>query len=160
RPTSTSSPYPTHSVFSTKMSGPAISVIVRYSVGISGRSESFEFLVHLGERVRELLVELRLVLHACEEFAGFQRCNVLRRDVEFHRLLPEVGIFLDRADQLELPFRRAERVHGVVGVLLEEDLPGHARDLEGELLVRRQRVRSDESDDLLEFRLFLEGPLS
>src|SRR6266480_4133011 len=159
RPTSTSSPYPTHSVFSTKMSGPAISVIVRYSVGISGRSQSLEFLVHLGERVRELLVELRLVLPACEEFAGFQRRNVFRRDVQFHRLLPEVGILLDRTDQLELPLRRAERVHGVVGVLLEEDFPNHARDLEGELLVRWQRVRSDESDDLFEFRLLLEGAL-
>src|SRR5438552_1423840 len=98
RPTSNSSPYPSHSVFSTKMSGPAISVIVRYSVGISGRSQPLEFLVHLGERVRELLVELRLVLHACEQFAGFQRRNVFRRDVEFHRLLSEVGILLDRAD--------------------------------------------------------------
>src|SRR5439155_16517448 len=128
--------YPTHAVFSTKMSGPAISVIVRYSVGISSRSQTLEFLVHLCQRVRELLVELRLVLHACEEFAGFQRRNVLRRDVEFHRLLSEVGILLDRTDQLELPFRRTERVHGMVSVLLEEDLPDHARDLEGELLVR------------------------
>src|SRR5437016_13663488 len=136
RPTSTSSPYPTPSSFSTKMTGPAISVIVRYSVGISGRSQSLEFLVHLGERVREFLVELRLVLHACEQFAGFQRRNVLRRDIEFHRLLSQVGILLDRTDQFELPLRRAERVHGVVGVLLEENLPDHARDLEGELLVR------------------------
>src|SRR5256886_3815278 len=160
RPTSTSSPYPTHSVFSTKIRGPAISVIVRYSVGISGRSQSLESLIHLCERVREFLVELRLVLQARQQFAGFQRGDVLRRDIEFHRLLPEVGILLDRADQLELPFRRTERVHSVVGVLLEEDLPDHPRDLEGELLVRRQCVGPDETDDLLEFRLLLEGPLS
>src|SRR5437870_1192636 len=159
RPTSTSSPYPTHSVFSTKMRGPAISVIVRYSVGISGRSQSLEFLIHLCERVREFLVELRLVLHARQQFAGFQRGDVLRRDVELHCLLPEVGILLDRTDQLELPFRRTERVHGVVGVLLEEDLPDHPRDLEGELLVRRQCVGPDETDDFLEFRLLLERPL-
>src|SRR5437879_10969743 len=89
RPTSTNSPYPTHSVFSTKMSGPAISVIVRYSVGISGRSQPLEFLVHLSERVRELLGELRLVVYACEQFAGFQRRTVLRRDIGFHRLLSQ-----------------------------------------------------------------------
>src|SRR3989449_4679212 len=69
RPTSTSSPYPTHSVFSTKIRGPAISVIVRYSVGISGRSQPLEFLVHLGEGLFELLVELRLILHPREELA-------------------------------------------------------------------------------------------
>src|SRR6267378_1681205 len=154
RPTSTSSPYPTHSVFSTKMSGPAISVIVRYSVGISGCPQVLEFLVHLSEGLREFFVELRFVLHAREDLAGFQRRDVLRRDVEFHRLLPKVGILLDRTDQLELPLRSAERVHGMVGVLLEEDLPDHARDLQGELLVRRQRVRPDETDDLLEFRFF------
>src|SRR5438093_12783766 len=63
RPTSTSSPYPTQSVFSTKISGPAISVIVRYSVGISGRPQPLELLVYLGEGLLELLVELCLVLH-------------------------------------------------------------------------------------------------
>src|SRR5213594_451775 len=140
RPTSTSSPYPTHSVFSTKIRGPAISVIVRYSVGISRRPQFLELLVHLRESLVELLVELRLVLHARQQFAGFQRGDVFRRDVELHCLLPEVGILLDRTDQLELPFRRTERVHSVVGVLLEEDLPDHPRDLEGELLVRWQCV--------------------
>src|SRR5919201_838436 len=96
RPTSTSSPYPTHSVFSTKTRGPAISVI---------------------------------------------------------------GILLDRADELELPLRRAKGVDRVVGVLLEEDLPNHPRDLEGELLLRRQGVRAHEPDDLLEFRLLLQSAL-
>src|SRR6267378_4668345 len=119
RPTSTSSPYPTHSVFSTKMSGPAISVIVRYSVGISGCPQVLEFLVHLSEGLREFLVELRFVLDPRKHLARFQRGDVLCRNVEFHRLLPEVGIFLDRTDEFELPFRRTERVHGVVGVLLE-----------------------------------------
>src|SRR2546427_574270 len=107
RPTSTSSPYPTHSVFSTKISGPAISVIVRYSVGISGGPQSLELVVHLGERLRELLVEFRFVLHPRQEFAGLQRCDVLRRDVQFHGLLTEVGVFLDRGDQFELPLGRA-----------------------------------------------------
>src|SRR5438876_6055557 len=163
RPTSTSSPYPTHSVFSTKMSGPAISVIVRYSVGISGGPQSLEFVVHLGERLRELLVEFRFVLHPRQEFAGLQRRDVLRRDVQFHGLLTEVGVFLDRGDQLELPLGRAERVDGMIRVLLEEDLTDHPRDLERELLVRRQGIRADEPDDFLELRLFLQragGPRS
>src|SRR5207249_5605699 len=73
RPTSTSSPYPTHSVFSTKISGPAISVMVRYSVGISGSPQSFELVVHLGDRLPELFVEFRFVLHPRQEFAGLQR---------------------------------------------------------------------------------------
>src|SRR5437879_11023110 len=98
RPTSTSSPYPTHSVFSTKMRGPAISVIVRYSVGISGRSQSLEFLIHLCERVREFLVELRLVLHACEQFAGFQLGDVRRRRGALDWRRPAVGIPLDGTD--------------------------------------------------------------
>src|SRR5438093_5466894 len=94
--TSTSSPYPTHSVFSTKTSGPAISVIVRYSFGISGRPQFLELLVHLREGLLELLVELRLVLHPRQEFPGLQPRHILHRDVELHRLLPEVGILLDR----------------------------------------------------------------
>src|SRR6266705_985846 len=163
RPTSTSSPYPTHSVFSTKISGPAISVMVRYSVGISGGPHSLELVVHLGARLRELLVEFRFVLHPRQEFAGLQRRDVLRRDVQFHGLLTEVGVFLDRGDQLELPLGRAERVDGMIRVLLEEDLTDHPRDLERELLVRRQGVRADEADDFLELRLFLQrarGPRS
>src|SRR6266705_2266153 len=163
RPTSTSSPYPTHSVFSTKISGPAISVIVRYSVGISGGPQSLELVVHLGERLRELLVEFRFVLHPRQEFAGLQRRHVLRRDVQFHGLLTEVGVFLDLGDQLELPLGRAERVDGMIRVLLEEDLTDHPRDLERELLVRRQGIRADEPDDFLELRLFLQrarGPRS
>src|SRR5437899_10409040 len=84
RPTSTSSPYPTHAVFSTKMSGPAISVIVRYSVGISSRSQTLEFVIHLGERLRELLLEFRFVLHPRQAFAGLQRRDVLRRHVRLH----------------------------------------------------------------------------
>src|SRR5881409_2154759 len=159
RPTSTSSPYPTHSVFSTKMSGPAISVIVRYSVGISGGPQSLELVVHLGERLRELLVEFRFVLHPRQEFAGLQRRDVLRRDVQFHGLLTEVGVFLDRADQLELPLRRAKGVDGMVRVLLEEDLADHPGDLERELLVRREGVRADEPNDFLEFRLLLQRAL-
>src|SRR3989454_1331160 len=137
RPTSTSSPYPTHSVFSTKISGPAISVIVRYSVGISRGPQPLELLVHLGEGLFELLVELRLVLHPREELARLEPRDVLRRDVELHRLLPQVGVLFDRAHELELPLRLAEGVHGVVRVLLEEDLPDHAGDLEGELLLWR-----------------------
>src|SRR2546426_2299071 len=109
RPTSTSSPYPTHSVFSTKIRGPAISVIVRYSVGISRRPQSLELLVHQGEGLLQLLVELRLVLDPRQELPGLQARDVLRRDVELHRLLSEVGVPLDRADQLELTRRRAER---------------------------------------------------
>src|SRR5437667_104663 len=144
RPTSTSSPYPTHSVFSTKISGPAISVMVRYSVGISGGPQSLELVVHLGERLRELLVEFRFVLHPRQEFAGLQRRDVLRRDVQFHGLLTEVGVFLDRGDQLELPLGRAERVDGMIRVLLEEDLTDHPRDRGGELLDRRQAIRADE----------------
>src|SRR5712691_7607119 len=159
RPTSTSSPYLTHSVFSTKMSGPAISVIVRYSVGLSGGPQSLEFVVHLGERPRELLVEFRFVLDPRQEFAGLQRRDVLRRDVQFHGLLAEVGVFLDRGDQLELPLGRAERVDGMVRVLLEEDLADHPGDLERELLVRWQGVRADEPDDFLEFRLLLQRAL-
>src|SRR6059036_3384478 len=159
RPTSTSSPYPTHSVFSTKISGPAISVIVRYSVGISGGPQSLELVVHLGERLRELLVEFRFVLHPRQEFAGLQRCDVLRRDVQFHGLLTEVGVFLDRGDQFELPLGRAERVDGMVRVLLEEDLADHPGDLERELLVRREGVRADEPNDFLEFRLLLQRAL-
>src|SRR2546426_1486485 len=159
RPTSTSSPYPTHSVFSTKIRGPAISVIVRYSVGISGGPQSLELVVHLGERLRELLVEFRFVLHPRQEFAGLQRCDVLRRDVQFHGLLTEVGVFLDRADQFELPLGRAERVDGMVRVLLKEDLADHPGDLERELLVRREGVRADEPNDFLEFRLLLQRAL-
>src|SRR3989454_5818087 len=159
RPTSTSSPYPTHSVFSTKIRGPAISVIVRYSVGISRRPQPLELLVHQGEGLLQFLVELGLVLDPRQELPGLQARDVLRRDVQLHRLLAEVGVLLDRADQLELPRRRAERVHGMVRVLLEEDLPDHAGDLEGERLVRRERVRADEPHDLLELRLLLEGPL-
>src|SRR5713101_954826 len=159
RPTSTSSPYPTHSVFSTKTRGPAISVIVRYSVGISGGSQFLEFLVHLGERLRELLVELRLVLDAGEELPRLQGGDVLRRDIELHGPLSEVGIFLDRADELELPFRRTERVDRMVRILLEENLPDHPCDLEGELLVRRQRVRADQPHDLFQLRLLLKCPL-
>src|SRR5947209_3910326 len=157
--TSTSSPYPTHSVFSTKIRGPAISVIVRYSFGISRRPQRLELLVHLREGLLELLVELRLVLHACEEFPGLQPRHVLHGNVEFYGLLPEVGVLLDRAEQLELPRGRAERVHRMVRVLLEEDLPDHPSDLEGERLVRRERVRADEPDDLLELRLLLQSPL-
>src|SRR3990170_2694800 len=159
RPTSTSSPYPTHSVFSTNRSGPAISRIVRYSFAISGHLQALELLVHLGEGLLELLVELRLVLHPRQQLAGLQARDVLRGHVELHGPLPEVGELVDRGDQLELPLRRAERVHGVVRVLLEEDLPDHAGHLEGELLVRRERVRADEPHDLLELRLLLEGPL-
>src|SRR2546428_6662194 len=135
--TSTSSPYPTHSVFSTKIKGPAISVIVRYSVGISRRPQPLELLVHQGEGLLQFLVELGLVLDPRQELPGLQARDVLRRDVQLHRLLAEVGVLLDRADELELPRRRAERVHGMVRVLLEEDLPGHAGDLEGERLVPR-----------------------
>src|SRR5438128_10497288 len=112
--TSTSSPYPTHSVFSTKISGPAISVIVRYSFGISRRPQFLELLVHLREGLIELLVELRLVLHPREELPGLQARDVLHGHVELHRLLPEVGVLLDRAEELELPRGRAERVHGMV----------------------------------------------
>src|SRR2546428_12981684 len=103
RPTSTSSPYPTHSVFSTKISGPAISVIVRYSVGISGGPQSLELVVLLGERLRELLVEFRFVLPPRQELAGLQRCAVLRRDVQFHGLPPEVVGFLVLGTQSQLP---------------------------------------------------------
>src|SRR5213596_182318 len=159
RPTSTSSPYPTHSVFSTKISGPAISVMVRYSVGISGSPQSFELIVHLGERLPELFVEFRFVLHPRQEFAGLQRRDLLRRDVQFHGLLTEVGVFLDRADQLELPLGRAERVDRMIRVLLEEDFADHPGDLERELLVRRQSVRADKTDDFLELRLFMQRPL-
>src|SRR2546427_11717324 len=159
RPTSTSSPYPTHSVFSTKMSGPAISDMVRYSVGISCGPQSLEFVVHLSEGLRELRVEFRFVLHPCQEFAGLQRRDVLRWDVQFHGLLTEVGVFLDRGDQLELPLGRAERVDGMVGVLLKEDLADHPGDLERELLVRREGVRADEPNDFLEFRLLLQRAL-
>src|SRR2546422_980395 len=127
--TSTSSPYPTHSVFSTKIRGPAISVIVRYSFGISRCPQFLELLVHLCEGLVELLVELRLVLHPREELPGLQARDVLHGHVELHRLLAEVGVLLDRAEELELPRRRAERVHRVVCVLLEEDLPDHAGDL-------------------------------
>src|SRR5438445_1673334 len=157
--TSTSSPYPTHSVFSTKIRGPAISVIVRYSFGISRRPQFLELLVHLREVLIQLLVKLLLVLHACEDFPGLQPRHFLRGNVALHGLLPEVGVLLDRAEQLELPRGRAERVHRMVRVLLEEDLPDHPGDLEGERLVRRERVRADEPDDLLELRLLLEGPL-
>src|SRR3989442_124032 len=159
RPTSTSSPYPTHSVFSTKMSGPAISVMVRYSVGISGGPQSFEFVVHLSECLRELLIEFRFVLDPRQEFAGLQRRDVLRRDVQFHGLLTEVGVFLDRGDQLELPFRRAKRVDGMIRILLEKDLADHSGDFERELLVRREGVRADEPDDFLQFRLLLQRAL-
>src|SRR5256886_16625548 len=96
RPTSTSSPYPTHSVFSTKISGPAISVMVRYSVGIPGGPQSLELVVHLGERLRELLVEFRFVLHPRQEFAGLQRRDVLRFFFKFHGLLPDLRFFLNR----------------------------------------------------------------
>src|SRR2546426_5014087 len=157
--TSTSSPYPTHSVFSTKIRGPAISVIVRYSFGISHRPQLLELLVHLREGLLELLVELRLVLHPREDLPGLQPRDILHGHVELHGLLPEVGILLDCAHELELARGRAERVHRVVRVLLEEDLADHPRDLEGERLVRREGVRADEPDDLLELRLFLEGPL-
>src|SRR6267143_1902492 len=159
RPTSTSSPYPTHSVFSTKMRGPAISVIVRYSVGISSGSQFLEFLIHLRERLRQFLVELRLVLDAREQLPRFQGGDVLRRDIEFHGPLSEVRVFLDRADQFELPLGGTERVDRVVRVLLEKDLADHAGDFERELLVRRQRVRAHETHDLLELRFLLKGPL-
>src|SRR5438309_11046509 len=138
--TSTSSPYPTHSVFSTKIRGPAISVIVRYSFGISRRPPLLELLVHLREGLAELLVKLRLVFHACEQLPGLQPRDVLHGHVELHRLLPEIGVLLDCAHELELPRGRAERVHGVVRVLLEEDLADHPRDLEGERLIRRERA--------------------
>src|SRR5436853_144176 len=160
RPTSTSSPYATQAVFSTKRRGPAISVIVRYSVGISGGSQFLEFLVHLCERLRQLLVELGLVLHSREKLSRFQGGDVFRRDIELHGPLSEVGIFLDRADELVLPLGGTERVDRMIGVLLEEDFPDHPRHLEGELLVRRQRIGADEPNDLLQFRLFLERPLS
>src|SRR6267378_1282475 len=159
RPTSTSSPYPTHSVFSTKISGPAISVIVRYSVGMSRSPQALEFVVHLGERLLQLLVELGLVFHARQELAGLQRRDVLRRDVELDRLLSEVRVLLDRANEFELPSRRAERVHGVVRVLLEEDFTDHPGDFECQLLVGGAGIRSDEPDDLLELRLLLKGAL-
>src|SRR5437773_4989876 len=159
RATSTSSPYPTHSVFSTKISGPAISVIVRYSFGISRRPQLLELLIHLREGLLELLVELRLVLYPREDLPGLQPRDVLHGDVELHRLLPEVGVLLDRAHEFELPRGRAERVHRVIRVLLEEDLADHPGDLEGERLVRRECVRADEPDDLLKLRLLLEGPL-
>src|SRR5439155_1602156 len=153
-------PAPEHSgSFSTKISGPAISVMVRYSVGISGSPQSFELVVHLGDRLPELFVEFRFVLHPRQEFAGLQRRDLLRRDVQFHGLLTEVGVFLDRADQLELPLGRAERVDRMIRVLLEEDFADHPGDLERELLVRRQGVRADETDDFLELRLFLQRPL-
>src|SRR3989441_9151555 len=144
--TSTSSPYPTHSVFSTKIRGPAISVIVRYSFGISRRPQLLELLVHLREGLLELLVELRLVLHPREDLPGLQPRDVLHRHVELHGLLPEVGILLDRVHELELARGRAERVHRVIRVLLEEDLSDHPRDLEGERLVRREGVRADQPD--------------
>src|SRR6266566_1408619 len=124
RKTSTSSLYPTGSVFSTKISGPAISEIVRYSFATSARLQSLEVVVHHRER-----------------------------------LLAEVRVLADRRDELVLPRRRAERVDGVVGVLLQEDLADHPGDLERELLLRRQRVRADEPYDLFEFRLLLERPL-
>src|SRR5207249_770406 len=104
-------------------------------------------------------VEFRFVLHPRQEFAGLQRRDLLRRDVQFHGLLTEVGVFLDRADQLELPLGRAERVDRMIRVLLEEDFADHPGDLERELLVRRQGVRADETDDFLELRLFLQRPL-
>src|SRR2546426_3725833 len=157
--TSTSSPYPTHSVFSTKIRGPAITVIVRYSFGISRCPQFLELLVHPCEGLVELFVELRLVLHPREELPGLQARDVLHGHVELHRLLAEVGVLLDRAEELELPRRRAERVHRMVRVPLEEDLPDHAGDLQGELLLRRECIRADEADDLFELRLFLEGPL-
>src|SRR5881628_1103080 len=84
RPISTSSPYPTHSVFSTKISGPAISVIVRYSVGISRRPQALELIVHEGEGLLQLLVEVRFVLDPGQELSGLQARDVLRRDVELH----------------------------------------------------------------------------
>src|SRR2546422_9182299 len=91
RPTSTSSPYPTHSVFSTKISGPAISVIVRYSVGISRGPQPLELLVHLGEGLFELLDELRLVIHPREELARLEPRDVLRQYVDIYRFQNQAG---------------------------------------------------------------------
>src|SRR5439155_271030 len=121
--------------FSGTIGGPAISVIVRYSVGISHGPQFLEFLIHLRERLRKFLVELRLVLHPRQKFPRLQGRDVLRRHVQLDRLLAEVRILLDRADDLELPLRWTERVDGVVGVLLEENLPDHPGHLEGQLLV-------------------------
>src|SRR6266705_592770 len=159
RKTSTSSLYPTGSVFSTKISGPAISEIVRYSFATSARLQPLEVVVHHRERLLELLIELLLVLDAREELAALDGRDVLHGHVEGERLLPEVRVLADRRDELVLPRRRAERVHWMVGVLLQEDLADHPGDLERELLLRRQCVRADQPHDLLEFRLFLERPL-
>src|SRR6266704_2749888 len=158
--TSPSSLYPTGSVFSTKISGPAISEIVRYSFATSARLQPLEVVVHHRERLLELLIELLLVLDAREELAALDGRDVLHGHVEGERLLPEVRVLADRRDELVLPRRRAERVHWMVGVLLQEDLADHPGDLERELLFRRERVRSDQPYDLLEFRLLLERPLS
>src|SRR5439155_1529339 len=57
------------------------------------------------------------------------------------------------------PLGRAERVDRMIRVLLEEDFADHPGDLERELLVRRQGVRTDKTDDFLELRLFLQRPL-
>src|SRR6266516_1826406 len=159
RKTSTSSLYPTGSVFSTKISGPAISEIVRDSFATSVRLPSLEVVVHHRERLLELLIELFLVLDAREELAALDPRDVFDWHVEGERLLAEVRVLADRRDELVLPRRRAERVDGVVGVLLQEDLADHPGDLERELLLRRQRVRADEPYDLFEFRLLLERPL-
>src|SRR5574340_1322607 len=107
------------------MSGPAISVIVRYSLAMSARLQFLEVLVHHREGLVELRIELLLVLDPGQELPRLDRGDVLDGYVEGDGLAAQVRELLDRGDELELPLGRAERVDGMVRVLLQEDLADH-----------------------------------
>ena len=87
----TSSLYPTGSVFSTKISGPDISLMVLYSFVILYTPQVFKLIIHFIQNNFQCLIKVFLEFDLCKFILGFTFKNIRHWDATFKCCLGSVA---------------------------------------------------------------------